>query len=111
MSIYKGLEGQYPVTRICNALNLPRSSWYHQSKRKAKVYTQEELRLHRRIRELFNASRESLGSRQPVKRLALENITVSRTKVRKIMKIYKLKVVQRVAYKVTTKRKHSVICH
>jgi putative transposase len=86
---------------------LPRSSWYHQSKRKEKVYTQEELRLHRRIKELFNASRESLGSRQLVKRLALDDITVSRTRVRKIMKIYKLRVIQRVAYKVTTKRKHS----
>ena len=101
------MEGQYPVTRVCNALGLSRSSWYYQSKRKAKVITQEQLRLHRRIKELFNASRGSLGSRQLVKRLASEHITISRTKVRKIMKIHKLKVVQRVAYKVTTKRKHS----
>lgn len=86
---------------------MSRSSWYYQGKRKAKVFTQEELRLHRRIKELFNASRGSLGSRQLVKKLALEGIIISRTKVRRIMKTHNLRVVQRIAYKVTTKRKHS----
>jgi putative transposase len=63
--------------------------------------------LHRRIKQLFNDSRGSLGSRQLKKKLAAENIRVSRTKVRKIMKTHNLRVAQRVAYKVTTKRKHS----
>ena len=101
------MEGEYPVTRICSALGVSRSSWYHQNKRKAKVITWEELKVHRRIKELFNTSRGSLGSRQLVKRLAAEGITISRTKVRRIMTVHKLKIIQRVAYKVTTKRKHS----
>jgi len=63
--------------------------------------------LHRRIKQLFNDSRGSLGSRQLAKKLASEGICASRTKVRKIMKVHSLKVIQRVAYKVTTKRKHS----
>lgn len=63
--------------------------------------------MHRRIKQLFNDSRGSLGSRQLVKKLASEGICASRTKVRKIMKVLSLKVIQRVAYKVTTKRKHS----
>ena len=63
--------------------------------------------MHRRIKELFNLSRGSLGSRQLVKKLASEGITISRTKVRNIMKTHGLKVIQRTAYKVTTKRKHS----
>lgn len=71
------------------------------------MITQEELRLHRRVKALFNASRCSLGSRQLVKKLATEGITASRTKVRNIMKVHNLKVIQRLAYKVTTKRKHS----
>ena len=101
------MEGEYPVTRICSALGVSRSSWYHQNKRKAKVITREELKVHRGIKELFNTSRGSLGSRQLVKRLAAEGITISRTKVRRIMTVHKLKIIQRVAYKVTTKRKHS----
>ena len=105
--LHRGLEGQYPVTRICSALGLSRSSWYHRSKRKAKLITQEKFRVHRRIKELFNSSRESLGSRQLVKRLASDGISISRTKVRNIMKTHGLKVIQRAAYKVTTKRKHS----
>ncbi len=86
---------------------MPRSSWYYQGKRQAKIITQEQLRLHRRIKELFNSSRGSLGSRQLVKKLDLDGIKISRTKVRKIMKTHNLKVKQRLAYKVTTKRKHS----
>ena len=101
------MEGQYSVTRICSALGLSRSSWYHRSKRKAKVITQEEFRVHRRIKELFNGSRGSIGSRQLVKKLASEGITISRTKARNIMKTHGLKVMQRTAYKVTSKRKHS----
>ena len=84
------MEGEYPVTCICSALGVSRSSWYHQNKRKAKVITREELKVHRRIKELFNTSRGSLGSRQLVKRLAVEGITISRTKVRGIMTVHKL---------------------
>ena len=86
---------------------MSRSIWYHRSKRKAKVIIQEEFRVHRRIKELFNGSRGSIGSRQLVKKLASEGITISRTKARNIMKTHGLKVMQRTAYKVTSKRKHS----
>ena len=90
-----------------NVLRIPRGSWYYQSKRKAKVMTQEGLRLHSRIKKLFDTSRDSLGSRQLVKKLPSEGITASRTRVRNIMKNHNLRVIQRAAYKVTTKRKHS----
>ena len=63
--------------------------------------------MHRRIKQLFNDSRGSLGSRQLVKKLAQEDIKVCRSQVRNIMKKHHLVVVQRRAYKVTSKRKHS----
>ena len=62
--------------------------------------------MHRRIKQLFNDSRGSLGSRQLVKKLAQEDIKICRSQVRNIMKKYHLIVVQRRAYKVTSKRKH-----
>lgn len=105
--LYEGIEGKYSVMRICNGFDLPRSTWYHQSKRKAQVVTQEEFKLHSRVKTLFKASRGSFGSRQLVKNLTIEGIIASGTKVRKVMKLHNLQVEQRLAYKVTTKRKHS----
>lgn len=63
--------------------------------------------MHRRIKALFKASRESLGSREMMKKLRKEGIVVGRYRVRQLMARLGLKVKQRVAYKATTKRKHS----
>jgi len=56
---------------------------------------------------LFVASRKSLGSRELMKKLRAEGFQIGRYKTRALMKQLKLVVKQRVAYKVTTKRKHS----
>jgi putative transposase len=47
-----------------------------------------------------------LGSRELAKKLREEGFTISRDKTRHLMKMLNLVVKQRVAYKVTTKRKH-----
>jgi putative transposase len=58
------------------------------------------------MKALFKQSRDSLGSREMKKKLREEGFTIGRYKVRKLMKKLKLKVKQRIAYKVTTKRNH-----
>ena len=63
--------------------------------------------MHRRVKVLFEVSRQSLGSREIAKKLRSEGFEVSRYKAMKIMARLKLQAKQRVAYKVTTKRKHS----
>jgi putative transposase len=54
------------------------------------------------VKALFEHSRDSLGSREMKKELREEGFTIGRHKPRKLMKKMKLK--QRIAYKVTTKR-------
>jgi putative transposase len=56
---------------------------------------------------MFKASGDSLGSRELSKKLNEEGFNTSRYLTRKLMRKLKLKVEQRLAYKVTTKRKHS----
>ena len=68
---------------------------------------QQELHLYRRAKALFSASRESLGSRELAKKLRTEGFEITRYRMMKIMRKLKLVVKQHVAYKVTTKRKHS----
>jgi putative transposase len=97
----------YPVRLLCRVMNVSKSAFYAWKARPAKVITAEELHLYRRIKVLFDASRSSLGSRELAKKLNEEGIQVSRHRVRMVMQQLGLKVTQRVAYKVTTRRKHS----
>ena len=67
----------------------------------------ETLHLYRRTKALFSESRTSLGSRSLMKKLRKEGFSVGRERVRSLIQKLGLTVTQRVAYKVTTKRKHS----
>lgn len=86
---------------------MSRSAYYDWLKRPGQLISAETLNLHRRIKQLFELSRESLGNREMTKKLREEGFEVGRYRVRKLMKKLGLKVTQRIAYKVTTKRKHS----
>ena len=97
----------YPVRLLCRVMNVGKSAFYAWKARPAKVITTEELHLYRRAKALFKASRNSRGSRELAKKLNEEGIKVTRHRVRMLMKKLGLKVTQRVAYKVTTKRKYS----
>ena len=83
------------------------SAYYAWVKRPAKLITAEELHLYRRAKALFNASRHSLGSRELAKKLREEGFQIGRYRTRTMMRKLNLIVQQRVAYKVTTKQKHS----
>ena len=88
-------------------MNVSKSAFYAWKARPAKIISAEELCLYRRIKALFETSRNSLGSRELAKKLRQENILVTRHRVRKVMQQLDLKVTQRVAYRVTTHRKHT----
>jgi putative transposase len=83
------------------------SAYYSWLKRPGKLITAQELHLYRRAKVLFKKSRNSLGSRELSKKLNQEGFNAGRYKTRSIMNKLNLKVKQRLAYKVTTKRKHS----
>ncbi len=86
---------------------MSRSAYYGWLKRPAKVISAELLHLYRRTKTIFKESRQSLGYRELQKRLCREGFHVSTYKTRKLMNQLGLVVTQRLAYKVTTKRKHS----
>lgn len=88
-------------------MQVSRSSYYAWLERPAKLITAEELQLYRRAKALFKRSRQSLGYRELCKNLRKEGFQITFYKTRKLMAQLNLVVKQRVAYKVTTKRKHS----
>lgn len=81
------------------------SAYYDWLKRPVQLIDAETLALSRRIKELFEHSRGSLGNREMTKKLCKEGFKVGRCRVRTLMAKLGLKVKQRVAYKVTTKPK------
>lgn len=99
-------SGLYPVRIICQVMRVSRSAFYAWKARSTQIITAEELHLYRRTKVLFTASRESVGSRELAKKLRAEGFIITRYRVMNIMQKLKLTVKQRVAYKVTTKRKH-----
>nr|WP_230382617.1 IS3 family transposase [Piscirickettsia salmonis] len=96
----------YPINLTCKVMKVSRSAFYAWDKRPAKVISIEELQLYRRCKELFKESRGSLGSRMMAYKLQEEGFQVGRYRARSLMQKLGLKVLQRKAYKVTTKRKH-----
>ena len=100
-------SSNFPVRKLCSVMQVSKSAYYDWLNRPAKVISAEELHLRRRVKTLFERSRDSLGSREMARKLREEGFKISRYRVRKLMKELGLIVKQRVAYKVTTKRKHS----
>ena len=92
---------------MCHVMGASPSAYYAWVKRPGQLISADTLHLHRRAKALFNDSRQSLGSRELMKKLREEGFEVGRYKVRCLMHTLGLIVTQRVAYKVTTKRKHS----
>ncbi|TNF96109.1 MAG: IS3 family transposase [Gammaproteobacteria bacterium] len=98
----------YPVTLLCRITGVTHSSYYDWRRRGPKVIPAGEMALRRRMKELFIASRESLGSRTLMENLQSEGFEVGRDKVRRLMKSMKLKVRKKRKYKITTDSKHNL---
>ena len=101
-------EGSWPVVHLCRLLEVQRSAYYDWRDRPGKVIPPEELALRRRMKELFVASRGSLGSRTMMKNLNQEGFKIGRERTRRLMKQLQLKVRQKRKYKVTTDSKHQL---
>jgi putative transposase len=88
-------------------MQVSRSAYYRWKQQPGKLITVEELQLYRRAKALFKASRESLGSRELAKKNCAKVFSISRYRTIKLILVLDRVVKQRIAYKETTKRKHS----
>jgi transposase InsO family protein len=96
----------FPVKLLCRQLGVQRSAYYAWRAQPCKIIAPEELALRRRMKELFAASRGSLGSRMMMKNLRQEGFEIGRDKTRRLMRRLGLKVKLKRKYKVTTDSKH-----
>jgi transposase InsO family protein len=99
----------YPVTVLCAVMGVSRSGFYDYLHRFYPGGDErgEETVLKRRIKEIFDQSRSSYGSRRIVKQLNKEGCQIGRYKVRRIMGQMGLKAKTPKRFKLTTDSRHS----
>ena len=95
---------RFPALKLCEVMQVSSSAYYAWRKRPGTLISAETLHLDHRMKALFRQSRDSLGSREMMKKLREEGFRIGRYKVRHLMAKLNLIVKQRVAYKVTTRR-------
>ena len=101
-------SGRWPVVHLCRLLEVQRSAYYDWRGQPGKVIAVQELAMRRRMKELFVASRGSLGSRTMMKNLRRDGFEIGRERTRRLMQRLELKVKQKRPYTVTTDSKHSL---
>jgi len=99
----------YPVTVLCAVMRVSRSGFYDYLNRYSPSggSAPEEAALRRRIKEIFDQSRASYGSRRIVKELNNDGRKIGRYKVRRIMRQMGLKAKTPKRFKLTTNSRHS----
>jgi putative transposase len=100
--------GHWPLAHLCRLLGVARSGYYDWRDQPGRVIPAQELASRRRMKELFRASRDSLGSRTLMKHLREEGFAIGRERMRRLMKALNLKVRHKRKYKVTTDSKHNL---
>jgi len=100
----------YPVTVLCAVMRVSRNGFYDYLARykSGDDNRPDETALKRRIKEIFDQSRASYGSRRMVKQLQAEGRQIGRYKVRRIMRQLGLKAKTPKRFKLTTDSKHSL---
>jgi putative transposase len=100
----------YPVTVLCAVMRVSRNGFYDYLARynSGNDDRPEETALKRRIKEIFDGSRSSYGSRRIVKQLQADGRQIGRYRVRRIMRQLGLKAKTPKRFKLTTDSKHSL---
>ena len=99
----------YPVTVLCQVMRVSRSGFYdYLARYSSDKPKRPDTKLKRRIKEIFNESKGSYGSRRVLKQLNAEGHTIGRYKVRRIMRQLGLKANTPRRFKLTTDSKHSL---
>ena len=98
----------YPVTVLCTVMRVSRSGFYDYMDRfKNPKDRPNEAALRKRIKEIFDESRASYGSRRVGKQLKDEGHQIGRYKARRIMRQMGLRAKTPRRFKLTTDSRHS----
>lgn len=99
-------KANYPITALCNVMQVHRSGYYAWEKRADNVkYSDELIEL---VRRVHRGSGETYGTRRIARALKNKGIPCGRTKARTLMRLAAVAVKKRRKFKVTTESNHSL---
>lgn len=98
---------EFPVKMLLRIMKVKKSRYYEWKAKGATIVSVEEFQLCQRMKALFEASRESMGSRRMKHQLRAEGYAIGRYRVRKLMRKLNLIVKPKRKYKVTTDSGHA----
>lgn len=99
---------RWSVVHLCRLLGVARSAYYEWRDRPGQGIAPEELAVRRRMKALFKASRDSLGSRTLGRKLREEGFDIGRDRTRRLMKALHLRAKPKRRYKATTDSNHGL---
>lgn len=99
-------QSDYPLRVLCRVMQVSASAYYDWRQRGAEVIDSKTWQLCHRMKVLFEASRQSLGSRRLMKQLRKEGFEIGRYRVRKLMKKLDLVVKRKKRFILTTDSGH-----
>ncbi len=97
-------QAVYPVTRMCQELDVSTSGYYAWLQRPLSKRAQEDLELTHKIRRIHQRSRGTYGAPRIHAELMANGVQVGRKRVARLMKAANLRGVSRRKYYVTTRR-------
>jgi len=101
-------EDNYPVEKMCKCMKVSKNAYYHWVKIKCVISSEStKVKLMKRIRVIFEESRQIYGSSRIQKKLEREGLRYCRSYIGLLMKNMGLKSVLRKKYVVTTDSKHT----
>jgi len=103
----KASQYQFPVEKMCRALNVSRGGYYAWLERPLSKRGQENIKLLERIKEIYESSRKRYGSPRITDQLHDEGFIVSRPRVARHMKANGISAVGKKKFRVTTNSNHA----
>ena len=97
-------QDEFPVTRMCQVLNVSPSGYYAWGKRPVSAQEMANQALVKRIGTVYNNSRKTYGSPRVYRELKAEGVICSKNRVARLMRLRDLRAKQSKQCKSTTKR-------
>ncbi len=101
------LRAQYRVGRVCQVLEIPRSSYYARCRRPEPARVREDRHLKQKILAVHAAVKGRYGTPRIERQLRREGVATSRTRVARLRRELGLKAKATRRYRATTNSKHS----
>lgn len=97
-------QENFPVTRMCEVLNVTPSGYYAWRKRPVSAREMANRELLRRIEAVYNDSYGTYGSPRIYRELKAQGVTCGENRVARLMRLHRIRAQQVRRYKVTTRR-------